>query len=902
MNACGGRGSSKVWVGLALLLWGTTSDARATPQELAGRWFDASASPAVTAAKDLDEAGLTEIPGPARTGGTYRYISALSVDTDGRYIIDFKNSSTIGRFEHLILDERGVAIARMAGGIQSDAFNPYFMRHAREVWLKAGRYRLISTLRSPFFLGEPEPFMDTIASYQQAIKLGNAIVLLCLGVFIGLGTYYTALSFVRRRVADAAYASFILGNLLYNGTALLLLPDLFGMHWFYLVSLPILFSNCAYIVFVLALLEIRPETHRKLYGAGRSILGLFVGFMVVAWLRPNWSLELDRYGVGIFAAFGLIAAWIRAREGNPTARLYLVAIGTFFVLGMLAISLSRVVSFTLYVEHLGLFAVVVEVVLLALVLAHQFALLSREKDTALAAAAAGARLKATLDALPDSLFELDGAGRITALHTPAGAEPSFSPGQAVIGRTVAEALPPAAAGVIEAALQHAREHGVHKGSTYSLHRVDDERWFELSIARKGPPHGAESEFVAISRDVTELKQAALERLEHERKLQHTQKLESLGILAGGIAHDFNNLLTGILGNVELAHRLQPAGSRVRVYLDAAIQGALRAADLATQMLAYSGKGRFVVAPVDLSSLIEETTLLLQASVSKQCTIRYALMKDLPSVEADATQLRQVIMNLIINASEAIGENGGVITASTGAMHCDRAYLDATARGEDAVEGTYAYLEVTDNGCGMSQATRAKLFDPFFTTKFTGRGLGLSVVQGIVRGHRGAIRVSSETGSGTTVRVLLPTSTRPFARPARKEAAPDQGWVGSGTVLIVDDEAPVREVARTMFEMLGFGVVTAADGREGVDVFRADPARIRLVLLDMTMPRLNGIGALQEMLAIRGDIPVVLTSGYDEQTATRGATEESWAGFLQKPFCHTDLERVVRRVLSVSLSE
>lgn len=392
-----GRGVH-AWLCVLFVLLFDLGTAHAAPRDVVGRWLEVSSSPELAVTAHTDWSRFAEVSGPARTGGVYFYVGNLSVEHEDRYVIDFKSSSTIGRFEHWIFDAHGDEIARLAGGIESRELNPYFLRHAREVVLKPGRYRLASKVSSPFFLAQPDPFIDTVTSYRQEIKLGNAIVLLCLGIFIGLGLYYAALSFARRRVADAAYAFFILGNLLYNGTALLFLPDLFGMHWFYLVSVPILFSNCAYMLFVMALLEIRPETHLRLYRAGLLVLLVFVVFIVVATVRPNWSLELDRYGVGMFATFGLVAATIRAREGNSTARVYLVAIATFFVLGVLSISLSRLHAHTLYIEHVGLLAVVVEVVLLALVLAHQFALLHSEKDSAIVSARHSIRMAST-DAL-----------------------------------------------------------------------------------------------------------------------------------------------------------------------------------------------------------------------------------------------------------------------------------------------------------------------------------------------------------------------------------------------------------------------------------------------------------------------------------------------------------------------
>ena len=396
-------------------------------------------------------------------------------------------------------------------------------------------------------------------------------------------------------------------------------------------------------------------------------------------------------------------------------------------------------------------------------------------------------------------------------------------------------------------------------------------------------------------DITERKLAETDRRKVEAQLQHTQKLESLGVLAGGIAHDFSNLLTGILGYSDLALLELPAGSPARPLISEAVNGARRAAELSKQMLAYSGKGRFVVEPLNLSTLVEDITRLLQISISKKCVMEYDLMKDLPAVEADAAQVQQIIMNLLINASEAIGDRSGVIALGTGVMHCDRAFLAETCLDENLTEGLYVYLEVADSGIGMSKETQSKIFDPFFTTKFTGRGLGLSAVLGIVRGHRGAIHCCSELGKGTTFKVLFPpTALTAKSLPCREAGRTE--WHGRGTVLVVDDEESVRGLARQMLEKMGFAIQTAANGREAVEVFRSEGETIRLVLLDMTMPYLDGEQTFREMRRLRRGVRAILSSGYDEQTATCRFAGEGLAGFIQKPYHFEELKAVVRKAL------
>ncbi len=383
-------------------------------------------------------------------------------------------------------------------------------------------------------------------------------------------------------------------------------------------------------------------------------------------------------------------------------------------------------------------------------------------------------------------------------------------------------------------------------------------------------------------DVTHERLAEEERSRMERKLQESQKLESLGILAGGIAHDFNNLLTGILGNASFARMDIPANSPAQPSLEQVELAAQRAADLCKQMLAYSGKGRFIVEQLDLSAVVRETADLLQVSISKSCVLKYALAEHLPAISADATQIRQIIMNLVINASEAIGETSGVISIATGMMEADRAYLTEAHLSPNIPEGEYVFLEVSDNGAGMTAETRAKIFDPFFTTKFTGRGLGLAAVLGIVRGHNGALKVYSEVGRGTTFKLLLPCAGDPAG--ATSDAPEGQPvWRSSGTVLVVDDEETVRAVTRRMLERVGFDVLLASNGHEALEIFHREGAGIVGVLLDLTMPQLDGNATFTELRRLDPEVRVLLMSGFNEQDAVHRFAGKGLAGFIQKPF-------------------
>jgi two-component system, cell cycle sensor histidine kinase and response regulator CckA len=400
--------------------------------------------------------------------------------------------------------------------------------------------------------------------------------------------------------------------------------------------------------------------------------------------------------------------------------------------------------------------------------------------------------------------------------------------------------------------------------------------------------------ISLAVDVTARKRVLEEKQKLEAQIQQTQKLESLGVLAGGIAHDFNNLLVAILGYAELARMdlspLAPAQGNI-----AEIERAgRRASELCRQMLAYSGKGRFVIERIDLGTLAHEMTHMLEVSISKKAVLKFRFAAGLPKVEADATQMRQVIMNLVINASEAIGNRSGVISISTGAMECDRAYLTSALLNDPLPDGLYVYVEIADTGAGMDEATRSRMFEPFFTTKFTGRGLGLSAVLGIVRGHRGAIKVYSEEGQGTTFKILLPAAP---GVAEEIEASPGPPLVrGQGTILFVDDEETVRALGKRALEKLGYGVLLATNGREALALFEAHRQEIAAVILDLTMPHMDGEETFRELRRIDAGVRVVLSSGYNEQDVTQRFVGKGLAGFIQKPYPITTLSETLRAVL------
>jgi two-component system, cell cycle sensor histidine kinase and response regulator CckA len=430
--------------------------------------------------------------------------------------------------------------------------------------------------------------------------------------------------------------------------------------------------------------------------------------------------------------------------------------------------------------------------------------------------------------------------------------------------------------------------GVVNNLEAKFRRKDGSKLTGLMSARNIQVEGVPC-LISITRDISERKRAEEEHRRMEEQMLHAQKLESLGVLAGGIAHDFNNILMSIIGNADLAlmriNKESPAVENLRqIELASA-----RAADLAKQMLAYSGKGRFVVENHDLNGLLEEMLHMLEVSISKKAVLRLNLSQPLPTVEVDATQVRQIVMNLVINASEAIGERSGVIAITTGCMDCDKNYLKNVWLSENIGEGLYVYLEVADTGSGMTKETLARLFDPFFTTKFSGRGLGMAAVLGIVKGHKGAIRVYSEPGKGSTFKILLPASSRP-ADLFNHDIDP-QHWQGSGSVLLVDDEETVRGIGSEMLRELGFTPITADDGREGIRIFKETPG-IAFVILDLTMPHMDGEQCFRELRRLDPGVKVIMTSGYNEHEVTQKFVGKGLAGFLQKPYKFSDLKKLI----------
>jgi len=434
------------------------------------------------------------------------------------------------------------------------------------------------------------------------------------------------------------------------------------------------------------------------------------------------------------------------------------------------------------------------------------------------------------------------------------------------------------------------------------------RELEASLADR------DRQMVALNREVAERQRAEtelashrdhLERLVRDRsaeleaaheRLRHTQKLESLGVLASGIAHDFNNLLTVILGNAEMARVELGSGDASRS-LDDIEQAARRAAELCRELLAYAGKSKIQMEPLDFNRDIREIGELLRVTVPRSFRVTYELADGLPQIEADASQIRQVVMNLITNAAEAIGERSGQIAIRTDLVQCDQETLGSLILGQELPAGAYLRLEVEDDGCGMSQTTRQNMFDPFYTTKFAGRGLGLAAVLGIIRGHRGAIHCRSELGRGSTFQIYLPAPASDDSSLEQPDAPAAGDGIPAFRVLLAEDEPLVRQVTGRMLARLGGTVVEAVNGRDALRRFEAEPGGFNLVMLDLIMPSLGGEETLRQIRQVCPGQKAVLLSGLAEDTVDRALLGQSHTVFLQKPLDLRLLADRLRKILA-----
>lgn len=428
-----------------------------------------------------------------------------------------------------------------------------------------------------------------------------------------------------------------------------------------------------------------------------------------------------------------------------------------------------------------------------------------------------------------------------------------------------------------------------------LRRDGKIRWIEGYGQRVD--YGGKPAVEMIFVDITDLKRTTDELRNLETRVHHTEKIESLGMLAQGLVNDFSNLLTGILGSVDLALKSMAPTSASWGYLLDIKTTAERASSLSKQMMTFAGKMHFRSERMVINDLIQDLHENMKSVVKGHGELVTGLDPNLPAIEGDPVLLRQVLMNLVANAAEAIDGPNGAVCVKTLVKHCDRRYLAKTFLDQNLAEGIYVVIEVTDNGSGMDDTTITRIFDPFFTTKMSGSGLGLPAVLGIVRGHGGGIAVDSTVNQGTTFEVILPVQdiSENQLTPSSDEED-DELWQGAGTVLLVDDEHMVRDTVAAMLEHIGFKVISAYDGRHAIELFERHSKDIELVLLDVTMPHMAGEDAYRILRSMRSDVPIVVMSGYSQKQLQGKFADDGVAAFIQKPFSVPAILKLIRRVL------
>jgi two-component system cell cycle sensor histidine kinase/response regulator CckA len=511
-----------------------------------------------------------------------------------------------------------------------------------------------------------------------------------------------------------------------------------------------------------------------------------------------------------------------------------------------------------------------------------------------AVAESESRYRLLAESSPDSIFIIDTNGQYHFANAAVGH--NFQrPVEEIAGMNERELSPPEVAERQIAAVRRASVSDSPLRFEGPAEMPAGHRWFETMLTRL--PHTGDGpvQVLGIARDITEQREADRTRAAIEERVRQAQKLESMALLAGGVAHDFNNLLMAVLGNASLLNEELPAGSPLQEMAGDIMVSAERAAELSRQMLAFSGHGRMVSQPINLSGTVEEMATLIEASIGHRVAPRYELAAEMPLVDADTGQVRQAVLSLVTNAVEAIeGRPNPSVAIRTGVQYCDHAFLDQHFAGQELPEGRYVFIEVEDNGTGISPEQLDRIFEPFFTTKFTGRGLGLSAVQGIMRGHHGTIAVRSAPGKGTAARLLFPeaASVRPDEAPVLEGGA----WQAAGAVLVADDEASVRRAVRRMLERAGLEVVTASDGLQALRICEEYNGKLICVLLDTLMPRLDGEETLRELRTRYPDLPVVMISGYSPEYVRERFQDHGIAGVIQKPFQPEHLETTLRAII------
>lgn len=496
-------------------------------------------------------------------------------------------------------------------------------------------------------------------------------------------------------------------------------------------------------------------------------------------------------------------------------------------------------------------------------------------------------------ALRDSSVMTFGQGRdlryTWVYNPPAPATPEL-----FVGHSDEELFPPAEAAALTALKRRVLDHGDIARGELPISIGGQRLLFEIKVDPVVDEDGQVSGLIGLALNVTERAQDEERRIERARRLQDRQRLESLCALASGIAHDFNNLLAIIRGNADLTLLDKTSNPTIRANMQQVVIAASRAADLTRQLLTYAGHGRSDMRPLGLNDLVREHALLLEASVERSVRLAYRLAPELPRVLADGTQLVKALLNLVVNAAEALGRAGGAVTISTEARLMGAEDLAACPVGGEQAAGPYVALSVEDAGTGIEAALLERIFEPFFSTKLVGRGLGLAVVQGIVLQHHGALQVRSTPERGSRFTLLIPV-LQGAAQPQPVWLAAANGRQPGGTVLVVDDEAGVRLLAGRMVEHFGCAALLAADGPTALELMQAHLGEIACVLLDVTMPRMDGIEVFRELRRLAPTTPVLLMSGYRIDDLMHSHPDLGAAGFLQKPFTFESLGRSLERL-------
>lgn len=503
------------------------------------------------------------------------------------------------------------------------------------------------------------------------------------------------------------------------------------------------------------------------------------------------------------------------------------------------------------------------------------------------------KLKDILDNMIDGVTIIDLNGKITAINKESERQHGFTE-EEVIGKTPGEIfLPEEEMPKFLETLEDLNSGKIIINKEF-VGRHKDGRTFPVSVNcsfikdTKGHP----TAIINVHRDISKQKQAEEEKRALQQQLQQAQRLESLGVLAGGIAHDFNNILAVIICNCSLA---KERPKLTKVLIPEIEQAAERAAELCRQMLAYAGKTQFVQSHVNLLSLVNEMLVLLEASLPPNVLIITTLSADSPFIDCDAGQIRQLVMNLMINASEAIGESQGSIMISLANAELKPEQTERDHLGKIIPPGLYLRLEVTDSGCGMDDETKRRICEPFFTTKFAGRGLGMSAALGIITSHKGALQISSKPGEGSTFRIYLPAEAKALSKETPRHIS-STPWQGSGTILLVDDEPQLMQVAKLLLKALGFDVFEAANGREALELYRKNADYITMVVTDLGMPVMDGYELIRELKKLNPELPVIVSSGYGDVDVTSRIAAGDIAGFLGKPYIFDKMREVLKRVV------